>query len=92
MPQITPVVVVLAAAGAVIAALGFAANPWIYGSLVAVLVLDILVLALARARLVCYRCGSQFDRVPVARYHRRWDSRDALTEATSDQSSASGSG
>jgi len=88
---VTPIVVVLAAAGAVIAALGFAANPWVYAALVAVLVLDILVLALARARLVCYRCGSRFDRLPVARYHRRWDSRDAATETAAAHSSESAS-
>lgn len=91
LPQVTPFVVVLAAAGAVIAAFGFAANPWVYGTLVAVLILDVLVLLLARDRLVCYRCLSVYDRLPVARYHRRWDPREAETSAPRDQPSASGS-
>lgn len=89
LPQVTPVVVVLAAAGAVIAALGFAANPWVYGSLVAVLALDVLVLLLARDRLVCYRCHSAYDRLRVARYHRRWDPRAAESEPPADQPSPS---
>ncbi len=101
LPQVTPVVVVLAAAGVVIAALGFAANPWVYGALITVLLLDIMVLALARDRLSCYRCASRFDDLRVARYHRRWDPRDAATAAaerdaaaasSTDQPSASGSG
>lgn len=73
LPQVTPFVVVLAAAGVVIVALGYAGNPWVFGALVGVLLLDVLVLLLARQRLVCYRCGSSFSGIAVARYHRRWD-------------------
>jgi len=89
LPQVTPIVVVLAASGVLVAAFGLAANPWIYGALVAVLLLDIGVLVLARTRLVCYRCGSTYDRLPVARYHRSWDPREAESEAASRQPSSS---
>ncbi|MBX3354140.1 MAG: hypothetical protein KF724_00400 [Phycisphaeraceae bacterium] len=80
LPQVTPVVVVLAVAGVLVAAFGLAANPLVYAALVAVLLLDIGVLLVARTRLICYRCGSIYDRVPVARYHTAWNRRDAENE------------
>lgn len=96
LPQVTPVVVVLAAAGVLIAAFGLAANPWVYGALVAVLLLDVGVLVFSRTRLVCYGCGSSYDRLRVARYHRSWDPRAAEESALpepreSNQSSSSDS-
>lgn len=84
--------VVLAAAGVLVAAFGLAANPWVYGSLVGVLLLDVGVLVIARTRLVCYRCNSVYDRLRVARYHRRWDPREAESEAEVTQASSSASG
>jgi len=88
LPQVTPVVVVLAAAGVLVAAFGLAANPWVYGALVSVLLLDVGVLVVSRTRLVCYRCGSAYDGVGVARYHRRWNPREAEGAAPVDQSSS----
>lgn len=91
LPQVTPIVVVLAAAGVLVAAFGLAANPWVYGALVTVLLLDIAVLVFSRTRLVCYRCGSLYDRLRVARYHRAWDPREAESSAAGDQTSSSDS-
>ena len=34
-------------------------------------------LALARVRLICYRCGSIYSRTKIARYHHRWNRSDA---------------
>jgi hypothetical protein len=40
-------------------------------------VYDLAVLALARTQLACYRCGTVYGRVAIARYHRPWDARTA---------------
>ena len=73
LPQVTPFVALIALAGATISLLGFANSDWVLGMLVAVLAIDVGVLLLARTRLVCYRCGSVYDDLRVAGYHRRWD-------------------
>lgn len=73
LPQVTPFVVLLALALAAVALLGFVTSPAFLAILVVVLLVDIGVLLVARTRLVCYRCGSVYDRVPIARYHRHWD-------------------
>jgi hypothetical protein len=73
LPQMTPFVVLLALGLAMIALLGFATSPAFLALLAVVLVLDIGVLVLARTRLVCYRCGSVYERLGIARYHRHWD-------------------
>ena len=72
------------AALAAIALLGFATSPAFLAILVVVLVVDIGVLVVARTRLVCYRCGSVYDRVPIARYHRNWDPEVAERDAPAD--------
>ncbi len=72
-PQITGFVVMLAFAGAVVGALGYATTPPILAAMVVVLVADVAILLLARRRLVCYRCRSSFHDLPIAGYHRRWD-------------------
>ena len=36
-------------------------------------VLDLVVFLFAARRLVCYRCGSSFSRLPIHRDHPRWD-------------------
>lgn len=77
LPQVTPFVVVLAFAGAVIGLLGFATNPLVLPGLVILLAVDIATLALAKERLVCYACGSIYSKIRVARYHRRWNRADA---------------
>ncbi|MHC4245742.1 MAG: hypothetical protein GWP75_10995 [Planctomycetia bacterium] len=73
LPQVTPFVILIALAGATISLLGFANSAWVLGMLVVVLAIDVGVLLLARTRLICYRCGSIYDDLRVAGYHRRWD-------------------
>ncbi|MFB0987230.1 MAG: hypothetical protein QMB94_13105 [Phycisphaerales bacterium] len=73
LPQVTPFVALIALAGATVSLLGFATSTWILNLLIVVLVIDIGVLVFARTRLVCYRCGSIYGNLPIARYHRRWD-------------------
>lgn len=85
-PQVTPFVVVLAFAGAALALLGYATDWWILFLLAIVLVLDILVLFLAEPRLACYRCGSIYRRLKIARYHTPWDG--SLAEKTVQEQSA----
>jgi hypothetical protein len=71
-PQITSLVVVLAFAGAVIGVIGLATTPVLIAMTV-VLVLDVSLLLFSKQRLVCYRCGTSYHRLPIARYHRWWD-------------------
>lgn len=75
-PQVTLLVVVLAFAGAVVAALGYAADPAVLAALVVVLVVDVGILLFARPLLVCYRCRTTYAGLAIARYHRRWDRRE----------------
>ena len=73
LPQVAPFVALIALAGATVSLLGFATSTWILNLLIVVLVIDIGVLVFARTRLVCYRCGSIYGNLPIARYHRGWD-------------------
>jgi len=57
--------------------LGYSSDPLVLAALVALVVLDLAVLALARTQLACYRCGTVYGRVAIARYHRPWDARTA---------------
>jgi hypothetical protein len=84
LPQMTPFVVLLALGLATIALLGFATSPAFLALLAIVLVADIGVLVLARTRLVCYRCGSVYERLGIARYHQHWDSATAERDAPAD--------
>ncbi|MFO0961408.1 MAG: hypothetical protein U0625_00725 [Phycisphaerales bacterium] len=77
LPRVTPFVLVLAAAGVVAGVLGYSSDPVVLGALVVLLAMDVAVLIVARTRLVCYRCGSQYSRTKIARYHRAWDARTA---------------
>jgi hypothetical protein len=72
-PQVTAIVVVLAFTGAIIGALGLAANTPVLIAMAIVLVLDVAILLFSRKRLVCYRCRSTYHELPIARYHRPWD-------------------
>jgi len=76
-PQVTIFIVVLAFAGSVVAALGYAADPRVLAALVVLLTVDVLILALSRRQLVCYRCRTTYSDLPIARYHRRWDRTEA---------------
>jgi hypothetical protein len=69
----TPFALVLAAAGLVAALTGHSSNPLVLAALVALLVIDVSVLAFVPTRLVCYRCGSAYSGMPIARHRRRWD-------------------
>ncbi len=85
-PQVTGVVVVLAFAGAVVGASGFATPP-ILGLMVLVLVADFAILLFSKQRLICHRCRSRYLGLPIARYHRRWDRSiaDKHTQSTQEQ-------
>jgi hypothetical protein len=72
-PQVTVFVVVLAFAGAVVGALGYATTPPMLIAMGIVLALDIAILLFSRRRLVCYRCRTSYHGLPPARYHRSWD-------------------
>jgi hypothetical protein len=72
-PQVTGIVVVLAFAGAVVGTLGLATTPPVLAAMTLVLVLDIGILLFSRRRLACYRCGTSYHELPIARYHARWD-------------------
>ena len=75
-PQVTLLVVVVAFAGAVIGALGYATDPLVLAALFVVLALDIGTLIFAKRQLVCYRCRSTYTDLSIARYHGRWDRRE----------------
>lgn len=77
LPRFAPFALVLAAAGVVVGALGYSSHPAVLLALVALVVLDVAVLVLARTELVCYRCGSCFRRTGIARQHQAWDARTA---------------
>ena len=49
----------------------------VLAALVILLALDIAVLFVARTQLVCYRCGTSYAGLRIARYHRPWDARTA---------------
>ena len=77
LPRMTPFVLVLAGAGVVAGALGYSSHPVVLAALVVLLALDVAVLFVARTQLVCYRCGTSYADLRVARYHRAWDARTA---------------
>lgn len=92
LPQVTPFIVLLAFAGAVIGLLGYSNNPLVLPGLVVLLVIDVATLGLARERLVCYRCGSVYSKLRIARYHRRWNRTEAeLVRARSSASAPNSS-
>jgi len=77
LPRFAPFALVLAGAGVVAGVLGYSSDPLVLVALVALLALDAAVLVLARTELACYRCGTTYGRVRIARYHRTWDARTA---------------
>ncbi len=74
-PQLTGLVVVLAFAGAAVGVLArdFAENTAVLTALVVVLILDIASLIFRRYRLVCYRCGTTYTNLEIARQHHGWN-------------------
>jgi hypothetical protein len=73
LPSVTPIIVILAFVGAAVGLLGYANNPVVLTSLVVVLLFEVTIILVARNRLVCYRCRSQYSDTPIARYHPRFD-------------------
>ena len=73
-PQVTGFVVILAFAGAVVGALGYATTPPVLIAMGIVLAGDVAILLFSKRRLVCYRCRTSYHGLPLARYHRSWDS------------------
>ncbi len=72
-PQVTGFVVVLAFAGAVLGAVGYATTPPMLIAMGVVLIGDVAILLFSKRRLVCYRCRTSYHGLPIARYHRSWD-------------------
>jgi hypothetical protein len=81
-PQVTAFVVVLAFAGAVVGALGYATTPPVLTAMAVVLVLDVAIFMFSRRRLVCYRCRTSYHDLGIARYIKGWD------RATADRHAA----
>lgn len=77
LPQFTPFVLVLAAAGFVVGVLGYSNDPVVLAALIALLVLDIGALVFARTLLVCYRCRTRYGKARVGRYIARWNAQTA---------------
>ena len=73
LPQVTPLVAVLAFAFAVVVILGYAASGWVTVALILLLVTDVLILVVSRRQLACYRCGAIIEGMRIARFHRLWD-------------------
>ena len=72
-PRVTFFIVPLAFAGAVVAALGYAQNPWVLASMMGIFIADAGIFLFARKQLVCYRCRSTYSQTPIARYHHDWN-------------------
>jgi hypothetical protein len=77
LPQFTPFVLVLAAAGFVLGVMGYSNDPIVLAALMVLLVLDIGALIFARTLLVCYRCRTRYGKAKVGRYIARWNARTA---------------
>jgi hypothetical protein len=72
-PQVTGLVVVLAFAGFVVGALGYATTPPVLIAMATVLVLDRAIFSFSSTRLVCYRCRTRDRKLTIPRYHKAWD-------------------
>ena len=86
----TPFALVLAAAGLVAAVTGHSSDPLVLAALVALVVIDVAVLAFVPTRLVCYRCGTAYSGMPIARHHRRWDAATAARVAAAGRGTGAG--
>jgi hypothetical protein len=90
-PRLTVIVVVLALSVVAVGLAGYGTPPLLVGAMVLALVADLVLRALGRWRLSCYRCRSTFAGMPIARYHRGWDARtqrriDAAAQASAGSS------
>lgn len=73
LPSITPVIVILAFVGAAVGLLGYGDNPVVLPLLITVLVVEVAIVIVSRNRLVCYRCRSRYEKLPIAPYHGTFD-------------------
>lgn len=73
LPSVTPIIVIVAFAGAAVGILGYATNPLVMATLVIVLLAEIAIILVARTRLVCYRCRSRYEDTTIAPYHTTFD-------------------
>ena len=73
LPQITGFVIVLAFAGGVAGLLGLVTTWPMLIAMGVVLLIDVTILVLRFTRLVCYKCGTRFSKLPIAPYHQKWD-------------------
>lgn len=73
LPQVTPLIAVLAFAFAVVAILGYATNSFVTAALILLLITDVVILAFSKRQLACYRCGAIYAAIRIARFHRAWD-------------------
>ena len=87
LPTVTPIVVILAFAGTAVSLFGYANNPIILAALVLVIIAELVILVVARTRLVCYRCRSRFAQTTIAPYHAVFDPQ--IAQLTSNQPSQS---
>ena len=83
LPAITPYVLVVAFAGIGVSLLGFD-DPRLLAVLGLLLAIDVGLLIFARTQLVCYRCRSRYEGLPIARYHRPWDRREETRHLDAD--------
>lgn len=72
LPAVTPYVLVVAFAAIGLSLLGYE-DPRLLATLSILLMIDVALLVFARRQLVCYRCRSRYEGLPVARQHRPWD-------------------
>lgn len=73
LPSVTPIIVIVAFAGAAVGILGYATNPLVLATLLIVLLAEVAIILVARTRLVCYRCRSRYDETVIAPYHTAFD-------------------
>lgn len=72
-PQVTGFVIVVLAGLAAMVLFGYRQVPWAVGILAAVAGIDATVYLFTGRCLVCYRCRSEFRRLPIGRDQPAWD-------------------
>lgn len=72
-PQVTGFAVVVGAALVSMVLFGFGQVLWAVGVLAAVVLIDFGIFLFTGRALVCYRCRSEFRKLPIPREHPGWD-------------------
>lgn len=86
IPQITLFVILVLAAAITMALLGMHQVTAAVIALAALLLVDLLVLALGGQKQVCYRCRSEFRQLPIRKGHPGWNPATAEKYAGQSQS------